>query len=73
MKQNLRRAVPAILLAAALLLQSGCAVIYYQKARDGDKVVTEAGLLGIPNEVKTDSPGGLLPLYRSTVPYQHED
>jgi len=58
----------APLLAAALFLLEGCAVVYYQKVQSGNRTITEAGLLGIPSTVSEGQPGGLLPLYRSSVP-----
>jgi hypothetical protein len=66
-RKSIHRALAVLVLAGVLALQ-GCALVYYQKNRSGSKIVTEAGLLGIPSEVEVNQPGGLLPLYRSVVP-----
>jgi hypothetical protein len=61
----------SLLLVVAILCLSGCSITYKRRlikeADIGQSEVFEYGLLGFPGS-DSDSPGGLLPLFRSETP-----
>jgi hypothetical protein len=63
--------IVALALACAVLCTSGCALTYKRRlikeAEIGKSEVFEYGLLGFPGS-DSDSPGGLIPLFRSETP-----
>ena len=57
-----------ILMVAMALCLTGCSILYTAKFESKDRTIEEFGLFGGPG--RTNPPGGLLPLYRTTTTEQ---